>query len=485
LTSGVGAADDARGVGSAGGGVRSRGSVVDQAHRHVQVIRNEIASLAHLPLERLSGEDTLALLRDVEAVTRAAYGAQVRLAMEIDERGLAASYDVRSAAHLLHETVNITIGEARARLEAGRVGLGRETITGETVAATMPALIDAVDAGAVSSGHACVITRCLSKIPRGVDADTVETCRKTLLDQAQIRDVNGLQKVADQILSIVTEDGGLLDPPEDREELYIGARRGDGLTPIRGMLAPLAAEQLRVAVDALSTPRPIDNNTPDPRPAPLRRAQALGEILHRHLTSGAGPRDGGVRPQVVVTIPLRDLFPHDATDAGGSGATWPGTPWPGAGGSGAAWSDYDGPQSVGLARLLACDAQIIPQVLGGDSVVLDQGRAERLFTAAQRRALTTRDKGCAFPGCDTPPAWCEAHHIAWWTRDSGPTDIDNGVLLCRRHHALIHQGRWLIQRPSSGERPWFIPPPHIDPQQRPRQNCHFHLPILRTARQRK
>src|SRR5690348_12301570 len=103
LTSGVGAADDARGVGSAGGGVRSRGSVVDQAHRHVQVIRNEIASLAHLPLERLSGEDTLALLRDVEAVTRAAYGAQVRLAMEIDERGLAASYDVRSAAHLLHE----------------------------------------------------------------------------------------------------------------------------------------------------------------------------------------------------------------------------------------------------------------------------------------------------------------------------------------------------------------------------------------------
>lgn len=269
----------------------------------------------------------------------------------------------------------------------------------------------------------------------------------------------------------------------------------------------MVAEQMRVAIEALSAPCPIDESTPDPRPAPLRREQALGEILHRHLTSGAGPRDGGVRPQVVVTIGLADLFASTPADPGhcaAAGSSGAGTTGSGRGTtaepvgvgpsgpdaasrvirSGAAWSDYDGPQSVGLARLLACDSQIIPQVLGGESMVLDQGRGQRLFTAVQRRALTTRDKGCAFPGCDIPPAWCEAHHIIWWKRDDGPTDVANGVLLCRRHHTLIHQDRWRIRREPGGARPWFIPPSHIDPTQRPRRNCHFHLPALKSARRR-
>lgn len=483
-------------------------SVADQARRHVRTIREQLALLAELPLERLSGDEMLGIVREVEAVARSAFGAQVRVAAEIEERALAETYDARSAAHLLHETLNVTIGEARARLEAARVGLGRETITGETIAPSMPALVAAIDAGAISGGHARVITRCLAKIPRSVDEETVETCRHTLLDQARQRDVNGLQKVADQILSIVIEDGDLWDPPEDRAELYIGARRGDGLTPIRGMLSPLVAEQMRVAVEALAAPRPIDEATPDPRSAPLRREQALGEILHRHLTSGAGPRDGGVRPQVVVTIGLADLFASTVAGTGDNGTPAPsgtgaaaasrsataepvgiGPSGPAAAVSraarpGAAWSDYDGPQSAGLARLLACDAQIIPQVLGGESVVLDQGRGQRLFTAVQRRALTTRDKGCAFPGCDIPPAWCEAHHIIWWKRDGGPTDAANGVLLCRRHHVLIHQERWRIQQDSGGARPWFVPPPHIDPTRRPRRNCHFHLSALASARRR-
>lgn len=543
-------------------GAAVRGPVAGEAFGIVGAIRGQIASLIKLPLERMSSAETLALLREVEAAARAAYGAQVRLAMETDERGLATELDIRSAAHLLHQTLNITIGQARARLEAGRIGLGQETITGETLEAAMPALIAEIDAGAVSAAHATVITRCLARIPAGVDSDTVESCRETLLDQAHVRDANGLQKVVDQILSILATDGEITDPPEGQEELHIGPRRGDGLTPVRGMLAPLAAEQLRVAVEALATPKPVDDHTPDPRPAPLRRAQAFAEILHRHLTAGAGPRDGGVRPQVVVTIPLTDLLAHDAVRGGLAAAgLGPGSlSTPGTGGvrgSGGAWSDYDGPQTAALARMLACDAEIIPQVLGGDSVVLDQGRAERRFTAAQRRAVTTRDKGCAFPGCDTSPAWTDVHHIKWWKRDGGPTDLDNAVLLCRRHHTLIHQGHWQIKpaghtrpdvlsdpsrrgnpaehadhgkpsrcgdpdgpadlggpenptdlddtagatdpagaagcasrgksagRPPDRGRPRFIPPAYIDPQQKPRQNTHFHLPGILTTQQRR
>jgi HNH endonuclease len=67
---------------------------------------------------------------------------------------------------------------------------------------------------------------------------------------------------------------------------------------------------------------------------------------------------------------------------------------------------------------------------------------------AQRRALTHRDGGCVFPGCDRPEAWCDAHHLVHWTR-GGPTDLDNLALLCRRHHVTVHEGGWRIARDAA------------------------------------
>ncbi len=86
---------------------------------------------------------------------------------------------------------------------------------------------------------------------------------------------------------------------------------------------------------------------------------------------------------------------------------------------------------------MACDAQIIPVVLGGDSEPLDLGRARRLFTRGQRLALTLRDKGCSYPGCSIPPTWCDAHHVTHWA-NGGPTDLSNAALLCPRHHTHVH-----------------------------------------------
>ncbi|MBA3523287.1 MAG: HNH endonuclease [Geodermatophilaceae bacterium] len=101
------------------------------------------------------------------------------------------------------------------------------------------------------------------------------------------------------------------------------------------------------------------------------------------------PAQGGEPPQVVVHIPL-----HTLIDGLGPAAY------------------QDGVRiSPGLARKHACCAKLIPAVLGSESAVLDLGRAQRLFTGARRRAVTLRDKGCAFPGCDRPPASCDIHHI--------------------------------------------------------------------------
>jgi hypothetical protein len=97
------------------------------------------------------------------------------------------------------------------------------------------------------------------------------------------------------------------------------------------------------------------------------------------------------------------------------------------------------PITPGQARRIACDAAVIPIVLGGDSEPLDIARATRVVPAGLRRALQARDGGCRFPGCDRPAPWCDAHHLIHWA-DGGPTSLDNLILTCRHHHTLLHHG---------------------------------------------
>src|SRR5258705_8706836 len=95
------------------------------------------------------------------------------------------------------------------------------------------------------------------------------------------------------------------------------------------------------------------------------------------------------------------------------------------------------------ARRTACDANIIPIVLGAHSEPLDVGRASYSVPTPMRRALINRDRGCAFPGCDRPPHWCAAHHILHWL-DGGHTALLNLVLLCDAHHSVVHAEEWHI-----------------------------------------
>jgi hypothetical protein len=99
--------------------------------------------------------------------------------------------------------------------------------------------------------------------------------------------------------------------------------------------------------------------------------------------------------------------------------------------------------------MLACDANIIPAVLGTRSEVLDLGRSQRNWNTAQRRARRIEDNGCGWPGCQTPLQHCEIHHLAFWSR-LGQTNHNNGLHLCRFHHWLIHHTTWKIWRNHDG-----------------------------------
>ena len=180
------------------------------------------------------------------------------------------------------------------------------------------------------------------------------------------------------------------------------------------------------------------------------------------LATDTLPATGGHRPQILVSVDYKTLLDDLNTRAGTSAP---------AAAAGASFA-FTGPVNARTARKIACDADIIPVVLGGQNEILDLGRTRRLFSLKQRKALLARDKGCAFPGCTIPGHWTEAHHIQPWSH-GGSTSTDNGVLLCSHHHHLIHQDDWTIQ--IRHRIPWFIPPPHIDPQQTPRRNHYWTL----------
>jgi hypothetical protein len=91
------------------------------------------------------------------------------------------------------------------------------------------------------------------------------------------------------------------------------------------------------------------------------------------------------------------------------------------------------------------------------------GREQRLFTRRQRIGLAARDGGCRWPDCERPPGWTEAHHVDHWKRDHGDTTLDNGILLCRHHHLLLHDNHWEISHHNADY--WLTPPTDIDPHQ--------------------
>ncbi|MCI4657411.1 HNH endonuclease signature motif containing protein [Cryobacterium zhongshanensis] len=113
-----------------------------------------------------------------------------------------------------------------------------------------------------------------------------------------------------------------------------------------------------------------------------------------------------------------------------------------------------------------CDTGLLDVTFDDQGSGLDLGREQRTFSPAQRAALAIRDGGCMWPGCDRPPSWTETHHIEHWKDDTGETNLDDGILLCRADHLRLHNEHWRITRDDTGHYS-LTPPPGLDPRQTP------------------
>ena len=195
--------------------------------------------------------------------------------------------------------------------------------------------------------------------------------------------------------------------------LHLNAQE-DGCVSVVGMLDPIGGAVLRNALEPLARRSGKD----DHRERPLRLADALVELA-----------ESRTRVHMQVTSSLETLLDL----AGAVGAE----------------HEFSLPISFKTAQRWACDCSVT-RVLLQDSVVMDVGQAERTIRGAKRRALNARDQHCQWPGCERTASFCDGHHIVFWMHGGGD-ELDNLVLLCRRHHRMVHEGGWQIMRCDDGQ----------------------------------
>jgi len=313
-------------------------------------------------------------------------------------------------------------------------------------------------AGDVSVAQARVITRGLDDLPSSLGPDLAARAEETLVGLCDRHRPSELRRLAARILDVVAPDiaeaelAKKLEAEEDRarEKASLRFRRlGDGRTRISGTLPDAAAARFTGCLDAYGNPRRDHLNSDGQGAGPFGRTSAgdTGEFipLHRRrayaliaLLEALDPRQlpehGGEATTVVVTISLDQLRADLAT----AGLVDP--------------TGETGQLDITAthARRLACTAKIPPAVLDGKGEVLDLGRAQRLFTRAQRRALRLRDQRCRAEGCTIPAKWTEAHHLKPWS-EGGRTDLNDAVSLCSHHHHRIHDHRYRTDRLANGD----------------------------------
>jgi hypothetical protein len=412
---------------------------------------------------------------DLDEATDAALAAQVRglwvaicrlqaqLSRRVavfDERGAAARDGARSVRDWL-----------RHRLRLDAVEAGRQA----TVAATLavrPATTAAYLRGDLSLDHVAAIDEAGwilgdEAMTRGVE--------RILLDHARRESPGRLRRLTRRLRERGDPRSGLEAFRRVRTHRFLDViRAATGAITLRGQLDAGDGELLLAALAAQGVPGGPAGAGTTPAlgggefevsgaaagtPEQLR-ADALVSLCRTVLRTDlldAG-RGRGDRPRVVVTVPLETLrsagWPPEPLDRRFGSAAPDGGPGAGPRDGPVAEEAQLGsgePVSAATARRLACDARVLPAVLGGEREVLDIGAETETVTQGLRRAAELRDQGCRFPGCDRPTAECETHYVTHWAR-SGLSIVDNVVLLCPHHHVLVHEGGWQVSRdPYTGE----------------------------------
>ena len=371
---------------------------------------------------------------------------------ELGYTGLAQRTGFVSPEALVQSVSGSTRAEASKYVRVG-VMVTEATTLAESGPSWQAPIARAVETSRLGADAAESICRGLGTPSESVGEAALEAAIELLLE-LQV-DADQLYRRARQLRDELDAEGVATREADRRALRYLKiGTRPDGMVCGSFLLDPEDGGMLVAAIDAATSsrrggPRFVDlaarasarDVAADPRTIEQVAADTLIGLVR--IAVDANPaRMPGVRPAVRVIITADNL-----RDRVGFGRI-----------EGSAE-----PVSLDSIDRLACDAGTIGISFDAKGQALDLGRTQRLFNPAQRIVLAVRDGGCRFPGCDRPPSWTEAHHINQWHRDRGRTDLADGILLCRRHHLLIHNNHWRIRRDDGTY--WLKPPKSIDAEQ--------------------
>jgi hypothetical protein len=287
---------------------------------------------------------------------------------------------------------------------------------------------EAMAAGEIGFAHFALIARTSAAVGESLD-------EAKLLGQARKQTIARFHDSCYHARHAADPEGCAKDEAEGVEARSLTfANSDDGIVYVNGMLDKVGGAAVQAALEPLAQRTGKD----DDRCRERRVADALVDVCMHSLDNGAPSR----RAHLQVTTSLETLL-------GLSGAP-------------AAEMEFSLPISAKAVERLACDCTVTRVLLGSDSTVIDVGRARRVISGAQGKALRVRDRGCVWPGCDRPATWTSGHHLVHWI-NGGSTDLSNLALLCYRHHWMVHEGEWQIVRADDG-RMLTVPP--ITPYQR-------------------
>ncbi|QWF23314.1 HNH endonuclease [Nocardioides sp. LMS-CY] len=339
---------------------------------------------------------------------------QARVAAHADTIHVGVEVGASSAANWLAHTTKTTRAAAY-----GAVRLGHDL---EAHASTREALA----AGDICAERARVVIRWVDRLPTDLGPETLAKAEAHLLAEARHHDAKALGRLGRRLWEVIAPDEADAHEADILQRQEAAALRacsltmaddGDGTTRGRFTLPTYHAAALKKMLHALAAPKHLAA-TQGPgierRPGPEALGRALCELIERYPTDRL-PTTGGVNATVVVVID-EDILTGRLEKAG--------------------LLDTGDQISPAMARRLACEAGIIPAVLGSASVPLDLGRRSRYHTEHQRIAMFLRDRGCRAEGCDRTTG-LHAHHQTRWT-DGGHTNLHDSASLCAWHHTLIH-----------------------------------------------
>ncbi|MFP7759671.1 DUF222 domain-containing protein [Marisediminicola sp. LYQ85] len=421
-----------------------------------------IAALDHADLTA-AVESVAALQHNVDQFAALIAGEVAhRSRPELGHQGLAQKAGFVSPVAMIQRVAHVSRAEATRLVETGSLlaeaaSAGAQPVGGHDGSAPpswRDALAAAVTSGALSLDAMDAIRRVFSEIT-GVDEIVLEDAADDLIAAGPGLTPEQLWRRARQVRDLLDADG-----IERREKQHRDLRTvrtwWDATTGMHCGSWRLAPEDGALVADAFAQilsprrggPRFVDPAARataeellnDGRTDEQVSADAFVDLVRLAVDADPGTLFGGRRPAVRIVVTADRL----------EGRTGPGF----------LEGRTDTVSAPTIERAI-CNTGVISVGFDRDGQCVNVGRDRRLFTERQRIGLTVRDGGCRFPGCERPPSYCEAHHINPWAGAEGRTDIADGILLCRRHHLLIHDNRWQVHRDRAD---YFLrPPPDVDP----------------------